>query len=150
MNAVPSFYHLAIDLAVAIRASCYLSIVVHLGRGVDITRWGALEGTGEEDGDCKSEVQGECNPQRDSRDAVRVADSEKEENHGGLDEGEDRVVEQLVRDVVLPACDSLLDAKMRDVRFVVTLPGVEGIWLWSVFLVVSNGMWCCNTSYNNT
>lgn len=59
---------------------------------------------------------------------MRVADSEKEEDHGGLDEGEDRVVEQLVRDVVLPACDFLLDAKMRDVRFVVTLPGVEGIW----------------------
>ena len=71
---------------------------------------------------------------------MRVADSEKEEDHGGLDEGEDRVVEQLVRDVVLPACDFLLDAKFRDVRFVVTLPGVEGIWWWSVCLVVRDGM----------
>ena len=56
MKAVAPFYYLAIDLAVAIRASCYLGIVIHLGRGVDITRWGALEGTGKDDSDCKSEV----------------------------------------------------------------------------------------------
>lgn len=68
-----------------------------------------------------------------------VADSEKEEDHGGLDEGEDRIIEQLVRDIVLPTDDLLLDAKLRDVRYVVTLPGVECILRWSV--MVSDGMW---------
>lgn len=61
-----------------------------------------------------------------------VADSEKEEDHRGFDEGEDWIIEQLVRDVVLPTGDLMLDAKLRDVRYVVTLPGVEGIWCWSV------------------
>lgn len=81
MKAVTPFYHLAIEHALAIRASSFLGCEIHLCGGVDITCWGALEGTGEHDRDCEGEVQGERNPKRDPSDAVCVADSEKEEDH---------------------------------------------------------------------
>lgn len=127
MKAVPPFNLLAIEHAVAIRASSFLGCEIHFCGGVHITRRGALQGTGEDNSDCEHKVHGERNPKRDPRDSVCIADSEEKEDHGGLDEGEDRVVEELVRDIVLPACDLLGDAKFRDVRFVVTLPGVEGV-----------------------
>lgn len=79
-----------------------------------------------------------------------VADSEEEEDQGGLDEGEDRVIEELVRYVVLPACDLLGDAEFRDVCLVVTLPCVEGVWWWSAFLIMGDGVRCNRTSYDNT
>lgn len=56
MKAVPPLYHLAIEHAIAIRTSSLLGLEIHLCGGIDITRWGALEGTGEDDSNCEGDV----------------------------------------------------------------------------------------------